>query len=150
MSPNDRHQIVVKTSAFHGYEGEVTLIFGGPAHPFGLLGAGGGEPAPLGAGALFAPPHAFAGALSPIIGAGFELKYWASYVPTPFEAEQLMLSSLGGWLRSRGAWNPTGRRNRDAGRGDDVNRRARPIPPRRASAAEAVRRVRGADRADRD
>jgi hypothetical protein len=29
-----------------------------------------------------------------------------AYVPEPFEAELLMLSSLGGWLRSRGEWAP--------------------------------------------
>ena len=28
------------------------------------------------------------------------------YVPAPFQAELLMLSPLGGWLRSRGAWAP--------------------------------------------
>ena len=104
MSPSDRHQIVVKTSSFHGYEGEVTLTLGGPIGVAGPLAAGGGAAA-LGAGALLVPPeHVFAGALSPIIGAGIALKFWASYVPTPFYADQLMLSSLGGWLRSRGSW----------------------------------------------
>jgi hypothetical protein len=29
-----------------------------------------------------------------------------TYVPTPFHAELLMLSGLGGWLRSRGNWMP--------------------------------------------
>src|SRR5690606_9592230 len=29
-----------------------------------------------------------------------------AYVPAPFEAEQLMLSPLGGWLKSRGNWDP--------------------------------------------
>lgn len=29
-----------------------------------------------------------------------------SYVPAPFEAEQLLLSPLGGWLKSRGNWDP--------------------------------------------
>ena len=28
------------------------------------------------------------------------------YVPTPFQAELLMLSPLGGWLKSRGGWAP--------------------------------------------
>ena len=54
ISPNDRHQLVVLTSAFHGY-----------------------------ADANDAP-----------------------FVPTPVEAQMLMLSSLGGWLRSRGHWDP--------------------------------------------
>ncbi len=90
MSPNDRHQIVVKTSAFHGYEAEITLSLGG--------GFGGGT---------------FAERLSPLAGAGFELKYWVPFVPQPFYADQLMLSSLGGWLRSRGNW--------------DVVRKAKPV-----------------------
>ena len=91
MTPNDRHQIVVKTSAFHGYEGEITIAFGG-----GIGGLGGG---------LRAADGVFAERLSPIIGAGIELKYWVPYVPQPFYADQVMLSSQGGWLRSRGSWN---------------------------------------------
>ena len=91
MSPNDRHQIVVKTSAFHGYEGEIEISFGG------VIGVQGG---------IFqAAGGAFAGALSPIAGAGITMKYWVPYVPQPFYADQVMLSSLGGWLRSRGHWN---------------------------------------------
>jgi len=54
ISPNDRHQLVVLTSAFHGY-----------------------------ADANDAP-----------------------FVPAPVEAQMLMLSPLGGWLRSRGHWDP--------------------------------------------
>jgi hypothetical protein len=54
ISPNDRHQIVVLTSAFHGYADAND----------------------------------------------------ASFVPTPVEAQMLMLSPLGGWLRSRGHWDP--------------------------------------------
>ena len=54
ISPNDRHQIVVLTSAFHGY---------GDAKG-------------------------------------------ASFVPAPVDAQMLMLSPLGGWLRSRGHWDP--------------------------------------------
>jgi hypothetical protein len=53
-SPNDRHQIVILTSAFHGY--------------------GDAQNAP--------------------------------FVPTPVDAQMLMLSALGGWLRSRGHWDP--------------------------------------------
>jgi hypothetical protein len=54
ISPNDRHQLVVLTSAFHGY-----------------------------ADANDAP-----------------------FVPSPVAAQMLMLSPLGGWLRSRGHWDP--------------------------------------------
>jgi hypothetical protein len=54
ISPNDRHQLVVLTSAFHGY-----------------------------ADVNDAP-----------------------FVPAPVEAQMLMLSPLGGWLRSRGHWDP--------------------------------------------
>jgi hypothetical protein len=54
ISPNDRHQIVILTSAFHGY--------------------GDAQNAP--------------------------------FVPTPVDAQMLMLSPLGGWLRSRGHWDP--------------------------------------------
>ncbi|PSN17345.1 hypothetical protein C7271_18215, partial [filamentous cyanobacterium CCP5] len=54
MSPADRHQIVVLTSAFSSYAKNI----------------------------------------------------YQAYVPQPFYASQLMLSPLGGWLRSVGAWNP--------------------------------------------
>jgi hypothetical protein len=111
MTPNDRHQIVVKTSAFHGYENEVSIVLGG-----GLAAAPAARPAGLGgistradsAPRLLTRPVADAGltsALSPIAGAGIEIKYWVPFVPQPFYADQLMLSSLGGWLRSRGNWN---------------------------------------------
>lgn len=84
MSPNDRHQIVVKTSAFRGYEGEITISLGLAGMSSGVLSAA---------------------RLSPLTGAGIELKYWVPFVPLPFFADQFMLSSLGGWLRSRGGWN---------------------------------------------
>jgi len=42
MTPNDRHQIVVKTSAFHGFESEVSFTFGG------VVAAGGALPVALG------------------------------------------------------------------------------------------------------
>jgi hypothetical protein len=54
ISRNDRHQIVILTSAFRGY--------------------GDAQNAP--------------------------------FVPTPVDAQMLMLSPLGGWLRSRGHWDP--------------------------------------------
>ncbi|WP_428669757.1 hypothetical protein [Reyranella sp.] len=79
MAPDDRHQIVVKTSAFHGYENEVSV---GLSIGFGGLGT----------------------VASILDRPGIELKFWVPFVPQPFYAEQLMLSSLGGWLNSRGAW----------------------------------------------
>ncbi|HEY3313200.1 MAG TPA: hypothetical protein VGK00_16290 [Anaerolineales bacterium] len=56
MTPSDRHEIVVNTSAFHGYVKDKTDL--------------------------------------------------RSYEPLPFQVEQLMLSPLGGWLKSRGNWDP--------------------------------------------
>ncbi len=82
MSPSDRHQIVVLTSAFHGYEGQVTISLGG-----GLIAGLGGR----------ASQRAFA---------GVPINRTVPYLPQPFYADQLMLSSLGGWLRSRGHWSP--------------------------------------------
>lgn len=66
MCGNDRHQIVVLSSAFHGYEVNRTL---------------------------------HARKRRPITIS-------SPYVPQPFHADRLMLSSLGGWLRSRGQWDP--------------------------------------------
>ena len=69
MVPNDRYQIVIETSAFHGWEAttEFTIVVGGRKIPI-----------------IFTGP----------------------FVPQPFAAEQLMLSPLGSWLRSRGTWTP--------------------------------------------
>jgi hypothetical protein len=64
MTPSDRHEIVVATSAFRGYIKGIGL------------GASGGKPD------------------------------FTSFLPTPFHAEQLILSGLGGWLKSRGQWSP--------------------------------------------
>ena len=77
MSPSDRHQIVILTSAFHGYEVDEELLVpigGGISDRFTLK--------------------------------SIPMKFTVPYVPQPFFAEQLILSSLGGWLRSRGSWNP--------------------------------------------
>jgi type VI protein secretion system component Hcp len=80
MAPNDRHQIVILTSAFHGYEYEVELdLFPGP---------------------LFEASRVVARRAR----VPFTLTF--PYVPEPFFAELLMLSPLGGWLRSRGEWTP--------------------------------------------
>jgi type VI protein secretion system component Hcp len=78
MAPNDRHQIVILTSAFRGYEVEVELDL----------------------------PALFEAA--PVVTARRRVPFRLTfpYVPRPFEAELLMLSPLGGWLRSRGAWTP--------------------------------------------
>ena len=77
MCGNDRHQIVVLTSAFHGYEVKHTQRFR-KRRP---------------------------------------VTVYSPYVPEPFHADRLMLSSLGGWLRSRGQWEPP--------------RRAQPVIPQR-------------------
>jgi len=69
MSKNDRHQIVILTSAFHGYEVEKDVKVDSPFGPF----------------------HYY---------------FKGPFVPEPVQAEQLMLSPLGGWLKSRGHWTP--------------------------------------------
>jgi hypothetical protein len=94
MSPSDRHQIVVLTSAFHGYEGEVTFLLGG-----GIGNVGGG-------GFIAAPGGGIVGSVSQAALAAVPITLTVPYVPQPFYADQLMLSSLGGWLRSRGHWKP--------------------------------------------
>jgi hypothetical protein len=63
MTPSDRHEIVVLTSAFHGY----------------IKGFTDDQP--------------------PSVD-------YSTFVPTPIHAEQLILSGLGGWLKSRGQWSP--------------------------------------------
>lgn len=69
MSPNDRHQIVVLTSAFHGYQVEKEMV------------------------KISVRPVPF-------------LWHTVPYLPKPINAEQLILSPLGGWLRSEGHWSP--------------------------------------------
>ncbi|MEA2827508.1 MAG: hypothetical protein QOG43_1947 [Actinomycetota bacterium] len=73
MSANDRYQLVVLTSAFHGWLAERRI-------EFPLFGAQGIKLIPIDV----TVPH----------------------VPEPFEAQQLMISPLGGWLKSRGHWVP--------------------------------------------
>jgi hypothetical protein len=80
MAPNDRHQIVILTSAFHGYEVDEELFV-----PIGPIGPRIQD--------LFVRQNA-------------RMRFTVPYVPQPFFADQLVLSSLGGWLRSRGNWNP--------------------------------------------
>jgi type VI protein secretion system component Hcp len=79
MAPNDRHQIVILTSAFHGYEVEVEVDLPGPFLDARLVVAGRRR---------------------------IPFKLTFPHVPKPFEAELLVLSPLGAWLRSRGEWTP--------------------------------------------
>ena len=61
MTPSDRHEIVILTSAFRGF----------------------------------------------VKGFRDDLSIDESpFVPSPVRAEQVILSPLGGWLKSRGGWNP--------------------------------------------
>lgn len=88
MSPQDRSQIVALTSAFHGYVADYQLF----------AGLSGLEASPL-----------ITGGIS--LAGGWRVPRrprtaTQTYVPQPFFAEQLFLSSLGGWLKSRGSWDP--------------------------------------------
>ena len=76
MSANDRHQLVILTSAFHGFEVDSEVIVG--LNP----------------------------ALRVVASPRIAGHYKQPFVPTPFGADLLMLSALGGWLRSRGQWDP--------------------------------------------
>jgi hypothetical protein len=77
MDNKDRYQIVVLTSAFHGYVADYTI------------------------GLLFEPLFARGGAIGAI-----SLVRTGPYVPQPFYATGLMLSAFGGWMHSRGHWDP--------------------------------------------
>jgi Type VI secretion system effector, Hcp len=79
MEPRDRYQLVILTSAFHGWETNPEL----DQSPFPLVAHVRAARERLGRVRLPEP-----------------------YVPKPFEAEQLMLTPLGGWLRSHGEWSP--------------------------------------------
>lgn len=79
LSDDDRHQLVVLTSAFHGYETNLLLPV------FSALRGGQNQ----------------ATAMPSFVNFGS-----APYIPKPFHASQVMLSPLGGWLKSRGAWTP--------------------------------------------
>jgi hypothetical protein len=83
MDNNDRHQIVVLTSAFRGYIADYTIQL-----PF----------------ELFVAPGQVIGAIRNAGSISFVRT--ESYVPQPFHATQLMLSTLGGWMHSRGHWDP--------------------------------------------
>lgn len=91
MDANDRHQIVVLTSAFKGYEVEVEVTYSPGKTP------------------VFNSPSRSADLSrfrQSIESSQIVFKQTVSYVPKPFKAEQLMLSPMGGWLKSRGFWNP--------------------------------------------
>jgi type VI protein secretion system component Hcp len=84
ISPNDRYQLVILTSAFHGWETNPELD----------------EP---GLNLELSPSFHASGVFG---GVRIRFPLPRPYMPVPFEAEQLMLSPLGGWLRSRGSWAP--------------------------------------------
>jgi hypothetical protein len=101
MAPNDRHQIVILTSAFHGYVVDKEIELG---------------PVVIDFDDIFNPllpenpqPEALNIGVGPIIGqlpTSPSFKVTVPYVPEPFEVRQFMLSPLGGWLKSRGHWDP--------------------------------------------
>ena len=99
MSAQDRSQIVVLTSSFHGYESDGFILFSG----LGGLSLGSAKQTFFSGAALTQKlgSAAQSESLSP-----FQFPFNFPYVPQPFEAEQMMLTPLGGWLKSRGAWNP--------------------------------------------
>lgn len=108
MSADDRHQIVILTSAFHGFEVDKEIDLGlfdvDLNLPLNLLPD---ERAAIVAGQ-------FTDRLSRSLPKLGKFKITVPYVPEPFEAREVMLSPLGGWLKSRGQWDPP-----------------RPAPPRR-------------------
>ncbi len=100
MSADDRHQIVILTSAFHGFVVDKEVNFGlfdvDLNLPLGLL--------PDDRAAIVAGQ--FAGRVSDVLPKLGKMKITVPYVPEPFEAREVMLSPLGGWLKSRGQWDP--------------------------------------------
>ncbi len=100
MAPNDRHQIVILTSAFHGYVVDKEFKFG---------------PVVVDMDDIVNPladspnPEASNLDLGSIVGqlpTTASFKITVPYVPEPFEVRQFMLTPLGGWLKSRGHWDP--------------------------------------------
>ena len=87
MSANDRYQIVVLTSAFHGYEVDLELPF--------FLAANTLEAA-----------NTLDSTKDLVFTKLPKFKITVPYIPQPFVAEQFILSPLGGWLHSRGHWTP--------------------------------------------
>lgn len=105
MAPNDRHQIVILTSAFHGYVVDKEINFGFLAPNFGNgLNPGAMADRDHPAAGAFGGAHLTDGVSRLPTRGGFKIT--VPYVPEPFEAQQVMLSPLGGWLKSRGFWDP--------------------------------------------
>jgi hypothetical protein len=115
MSADDRWQIVILTSAFHGYEGKVTFnmlhleavtsLFKPAAASKSLTEGSKSVAETSKSTASLAEASKFALGVGDILVPG-HYSLMGPHVPKPFYAEQLMLSPLGGWLRSRGNWTP--------------------------------------------
>jgi hypothetical protein len=103
MTPNDRSQIVVLTSAFHGYESDRFLLFADEVlHNVSAAALPNlTNPVTLTNAAI---RDSNLSLLKRIRRVRFPLT--RPYIPQPFEAEQVMLTPLGGWLKSRGQWDP--------------------------------------------
>jgi len=97
MAPNDRHQIVILTSAFHGFLVDKTIDINLPDIDLPL----GPENAAVGIHV-----DQMLGNVTDALPYRGSFKITVPYVPEPFEARQVMLSPLGGWLKSRGQWDP--------------------------------------------
>jgi hypothetical protein len=96
MAPDDRYQIVILTSAFHGYEVDIEIEI-----PFPFFVPLGDVAAPANRNVI-----STSNPVQLVAQRTVKLKRTVPYVPEPFYAEELMLSPLGGWLRSLGNWNP--------------------------------------------
>lgn len=105
MAPNDRYQIVILTSAFHGYVVDKEIEFG-PALPDFDLDLNLPQGAVIEHDALGIGVGQIGTSLSAQLPTLGSFKITVPYVPQPFEAQQLMLTPLGGWLKSRGYWDP--------------------------------------------
>jgi hypothetical protein len=112
MSPDDRTQIVILTAAFKGFEVDIEIPFASLAEAATELVSTSGlsnlsavsrsaMTTPLNVGAALVGRKGSVSALRQI-----SIKKTVPFVPLPIEVESLMLSSLGGWLKSRGSWNP--------------------------------------------
>ncbi|HEY1408385.1 MAG TPA: hypothetical protein VF434_05550 [Promineifilum sp.] len=100
MSPNDRHQIVILTSAFKGYVVDKEVTF-----PFPVAVNPAINPSAVNPNAALVDVSESIVVANPLPGS-VVFKKTVPYVPEPFEARELMLSPLGGWLKSRGNWDP--------------------------------------------
>ncbi len=110
MSTDDRWQIVILSSAFHGYEGNVTYTMPQfeAANPIFKSAQAETAKAKENSQTTSSFTEAYNQNLGVFTG-GLQPGYFhltGQYVPKPFYADQLILSPLGGWLRSRGNWKP--------------------------------------------